>query len=171
MSSVYARIARDVIENYIRTGHIIDPPEYVEQDMLKKRAGVFVSIHKKNGDLRGCIGTISPTQKNIVLEIMHNAVSASTRDPRFPEITAGELDDLVINVDVLTEAEKVKDVSELDPKKYGVIVESGYKRGLLLPDLEGVDDADTQISISCQKAGINPGEKYQLYKFMVNRYY
>ncbi|MCK5685661.1 AmmeMemoRadiSam system protein A, partial [bacterium] len=151
MSSVYVRIAEDTIENYIKHGKVIDLPDYVEQEFFDKKAGVFVSIHMNSGELRGCIGTISPTQKNVVLEIMHNAISASTRDPRFPEITSEELDDLVINVDILTEPQKVQDRSELDPKKFGIIVESGFKRGLLLPDLDGVDDVETQINISCRK--------------------
>ncbi len=171
MSSVYVRIAEDTIENYIKHGNVIELPDYIDEELFEKKSGVFVSIHMKSGELRGCIGTILPTQKNVILEIMHNAISASTRDPRFPEITADELENLVINVDILTEPQKVEDRSELDPKKYGVIVESGFKRGLLLPDLDGVDDVESQIDISCRKAGILPGEQYVLFKFMVNRYH
>ena len=167
----YVRLAKDTIENYIKNKEVINIPDYVTDALLKRRAGVFVSIHKKDGSLRGCIGTFLPTQDNVALEIIHNAISAATRDPRFPPIQESELEDLVINVDVLGEPEEVSDLSELDPKKYGIIVEKGFRRGLLLPDLEGVDDVQTQLLIAKQKAGIMPGEEVKIYRFTVERYY
>jgi AmmeMemoRadiSam system protein A len=136
---------------------------------MKEKAGVFVSIHKK-GDLRGCIGTFEPQEKNVAAEIITNAISSATRDPRFPPVSPEELKDLDYSVDVLTTPELVKDESQLDPKKYGVIVECGWRKGLLLPDLEGVDSVDYQIDICRQKGGIGPNDPVKLYRFEVKRY-
>ncbi len=168
--SAYVKLARETIENYIKQGKIITPPLDLPEEMINQKAGVFVSI-KKFGNLRGCIGTFMPTQENIAYEIIRNAISAAVDDPRFSQVTASELGDLTISVDVLSPPEEISDVSELDPEKYGVIVSSGYKRGLLLPDLEGVDTAEEQIDIAKRKAGIYPGEKVKLYRFEVKRYY
>ena len=128
-------------------------PEELTEEMKTGQAGAFVSIHE-NGDLRGCIGTIAPVQKALYLEIIANAISASTRDPRFPPITVKELPDLEISVDVLGEAEEIPSEDYLDVKRYGVIVSKGRRRGLLLPDLEGVDNVETQVAIAKMKAGI-----------------
>ena len=142
-----------------------------QQELLNRRAGVFVSIHK-NGSLRGCIGTIAPTCSSIAQEIAQNAVSASTRDPRFSAIRPSELDDLEITVDVLGDTEKISSPEELDVKKYGVIVTKGRRRGLLLPNLDGVDTVEEQISIALQKAGLPPDEEdYGLERFEVVRHY
>ena len=168
--SAHVRLARETIENYVKQGKIITPPKDLPEEMINQKAGVFVSL-KKFGDLRGCIGTFMPTQENIAQEIIKNAISAAIDDPRFPPVTVPELEDLSISVDVLSAPEEVKDVSQLDPKKYGVIVSSGYKKGLLLPDLEGVDTAEYQIDIAKRKAGIYPGEKVKLYRFEVKRYH
>ncbi len=161
-------LAKETVEKYARKGKKPSPPAYLTPEM-REQAGVFVSIHK-HGDLRGCIGTFEPQQKNIAEEIITNAVSASTRDPRFAVIKEGELDDLDYSVDVLTTPEPIDDISQLDPKKYGVIVEAGWRRGLLLPDLEGVDSAEYQIDICRQKGGIDPKEPVQFYRFEVKRY-
>jgi uncharacterized protein, PH0010 family len=136
---------------------------------MKKRAGVFVSIHK-HGELRGCIGTFEPAKSNVAEEIIANAISSATRDPRFPPVDASELADLEYSVDILTEPEPIKDIEELDPKKYGIIVESGFRRGLLLPDLEGVDTVEEQIAICRLKAGISYSEPVSLYRFQVRRF-
>jgi AmmeMemoRadiSam system protein A len=136
---------------------------------MKGKAGVFVSIHKGE-DLRGCIGTIGPTEENIAKEIVQNAVSAATKDPRFPPVSPDELNELNYKVDVLTEPEPIQSPDQLDPKKYGVIVEAGWRRGLLLPDLEGVDSVDYQIEICRAKAGIGQKEPVKLYRFEVKRY-
>ena len=152
-----------------RTGENPDPN--CEREILERRAGVFVSIHK-NGRLRGCIGTISPTCSSIAQEIAQNAVSASTRDPRFPAIRPSELDQLEITVDVLGDTEKISSPDELDVKRYGVIVSKGRRRGLLLPNLDGVDTVEEQISIALQKAGLDTDEEnYQLERFEVVRHY
>ena len=170
--SVYVRLARETIENYVKQGKIITPPLSLpeEEEMINQKAGVFVSL-KKNGNLRGCIGTFMPVQENIAQEIIKNAISAAVDDPRFSPVTVSELGDLTISVDVLSPPEEISDIPELDPKKYGVIVSSGYKKGLLLPDLEGVDTAEEQVDIARRKAGIYPDEKVKLYRFEVKRYH
>jgi AmmeMemoRadiSam system protein A len=133
------------------------------------RAGVFVSL-KKNGQLRGCIGTFEPCQENIASEIIHNAVAAGVNDPRFWPVELDEIPELDFSVDVLTPPEPVRSRDELDPKRYGVIVNNGRRTGLLLPDLDGVDTVDEQLSIACQKAGIAPDEPIHIFRFEVNRY-
>jgi len=168
--SAYVKLARETIENYIKQGKIITSTLGLPEEMINQKAGVFVSL-KRFGDLRGCIGTFMPTQENIAQEIIKNAISAAVDDPRFSPVNVSELEDLSISVDVLSAPEEVKDISQLDPKKYGVIVSSGYKKGLLLPDLEGVDAVEYQIDIAKRKAGIYPGEKVKLYRFEVKRYY
>jgi AmmeMemoRadiSam system protein B/AmmeMemoRadiSam system protein A len=162
-------LARETVEKYVKEGRTPPPPAILAPEM-KEKAGVFVSIHKKNGALRGCIGTFEPQQKNVAEEVIANAVSAATRDPRFSPITTRELPDLDYSVDVLTRPEPVEGIDQLDPKKYGVIAECGWRRGLLLPDLEGVDKVEDQVAICCQKGGIGPGEPVQLYRFEVKRY-
>ncbi len=162
-----AKLARETVETYAREHKVYKPRELTPE--MKEQAGVFVSIHKPGG-LRGCIGTFEPTQKNVAEEIITNAISSATRDPRFPPITPGELDDLDYSVDVLSKPEPVASQDQLDAKKYGVIVEAGFRRGLLLPDLEGVDTVDYQIDICRQKAGIMPDEPVKLYRFEVKRY-
>jgi AmmeMemoRadiSam system protein A len=166
------QLARKTVESYVQDGRIIDPPQELTPEM-QGRAGVFVSLHQKRGNqdiLRGCIGTIEPSKANVALEVIHNAISAATRDPRFPPVRPNELDSLGIKVDVLTEPEPVKSPDELDPRRYGVIVRSGWRRGLLLPDLEGVDTVEYQVEIARNKAGIGSDEPFELYRFEVKRY-
>ena len=168
--SLYVRLARETVERYISTGKRLPVPEYLPEEALTRRAGTFVSL-KKFGRLRGCIGTISATEENIAKEIIQNAVSAAVRDPRFPPVTSSELKDLVYSVDILGETEEIDSSEELDVKKYGVIVSNGYRKGLLLPNLEGIDSVDDQISIAMQKAGIRKGERIRLQRFEVVRYH
>lgn len=162
-------LARRVITSWVREGRV---PEVDAGDdpLLSSRAGAFVSLHRQ-GDLRGCIGTIVATQPTLAQEIAHNAVEAATHDPRFAAMTADELADLDISVDVLGSAEAVSTLDALDPKVYGCIVSCDYRRGLLLPDLEGVDTAEQQVEIACRKAGIRPGEAVALERFKVERYH
>lgn len=161
-------LAKETVENYVRTGKRLPPPKTPTPEM-KEQAGVFVSIHKL-GDLRGCIGTFEPQERNVAEEVISNAISSATRDPRFEPVTEDELKDLEYSVDILTKPEPVPDETHLDPKKYGVIVQAGWRRGLLLPDLEGVDSAKYQIDICRQKGGIGPDEPVRLYRFEVKRY-
>ncbi|SDB02972.1 AmmeMemoRadiSam system protein A [Butyrivibrio sp. INlla16] len=169
----YVKLARFSLENYVNAGKTLHVKDVMDmglpREMYKNQAGTFVSIHK-NGALRGCIGTISPTCGCIAEEILQNAISAGTNDPRFPMITPDELPWLEISVDVLDEPEPISSPDELDVKRYGVIVRSGYKRGLLLPNLDGVDSVIQQINIACQKAGIPKGEEISLERFEVVRH-
>ncbi len=165
--SPLTRLAKETVETYVKAGKTPHPEELTPE--MRQRAGVFVSIHKFGG-LRGCIGTFEPTEKNVAEETIANAISSATRDPRFLPIAPGELKDLSYSVDVLTTPEPIDSKDQLDPKKYGVIVEAGFRRGLLLPDLEGVDTVDYQIEICRQKADIAPNEPIKLYRFEVKRY-
>ena len=161
-------LARHTLETYLNTGKIVSPPVELSE-ILKKQAGVFVSI-KKYGQLRGCIGTIEPTQPNVAEEIIHNAISAGTKDPRFDPVTTKELRDLEYSVDILYPPEAVSGMAELDPKRYGVIVRQGYRTGLLLPNLEGIDTAEEQVKIAKRKAGIADNEPIEMERFEVVRY-
>ena len=160
-------LARRTIEHYVRNRRET-VPEPLFDPALPARAGAFVSLHR-GGQLRGCIGTILPTCNTLAEEVVHNAIQASTQDPRFPPMTPAELDDLDVKVDVLQQPETCR-IDDLDPKQYGVIVSSGWRRGLLLPDLEGVDDVRTQVEIAMGKAGISPGEPCSFERFRVDRY-
>ncbi len=183
----YVSLAKQAVETYIKEGKIIDSPKDLPKEFLKRTAGAFVTI-EKNGELVGCIGTYLPTKINIAEEIIHNAISASTDDYRFEPIKKEDLPRLSYTVYILNYPEPVKDIKELDPKKYGVIVKTGpftfpnekevefdgelpYKTGLLLPDLEGINTAEEQIQIACQKGGINhQKEKIFVYRFSVEKY-
>ena len=198
----YISLAKMAVESFIKEKKIISPPEELPGEFLTRRAGTFVTI-EKNGELRGCIGTYLPTKINIAQEIIHNAVAAAIEDYRFGPIQKTELPYLSYTVYILSEPELVKDIKELNPKKFGIIIKttpfvypSGseeekreqdlfdhpnkdvvfddktpFKSGLLLPDLEGIDTIEQQISIACQKGGINPGkEKIIIYRFSVEKY-
>ena len=166
--SPLVKLAKAALEDYVKNRHILKPVELTPE--MKGQAGVFVCI-KKFGELRGCIGTFEPTRDNIAEEIVDNAVSTASRDPRFEPVEASELKDLDYTVDVLTTPEPVKSEDELDPQKYGVIVAAGYRKGLLLPALEGVNTTDEQIDICRQKGGIGSDEPVKLYRFEVKRYH
>jgi AmmeMemoRadiSam system protein A len=171
--SPHVKLARLTVESYAGSRRKPDLSHFQGEDeyanLFAQRAGVFVSI-KKDGELRGCIGTIQPTKGNLAEEILSNAVSASTRDPRFEPIEPDELASLTYSVDVLGEPEEISGPEELDIKRYGVIVSSGARRGLLLPDLDGINSVDEQIDIARRKAGIYEGEPYSLARFEVIRY-
>ena len=166
----FVKLARATIETYVSTGEIPDLPKDLPDEMYRQRAGAFVSI-KENGSLRGCIGTIQATRASVAEEILYNAISAAVKDPRFAPIEADELDKLVISVDILGETEEIHAPDKLDVKRYGVIVTKGRKRGLLLPNLDGVDTVEEQIAIAKNKAGIRPEEEVRLERFEVIRHY
>ena len=161
------KLARETVESFITRGEIPHPKNIPPE--MKGKAGVFVSLHKHD-ELRGCIGTIEPDEPDIAQEIIRNAISSATRDPRFNPVTTDELPQLEYSVDILTEPEPVNSEKDLNPKKYGAIVEAGWRRGLLLPDLEGVDTVQRQLEICRMKAGIGPEEPVKLYRFEVKRY-
>lgn len=166
----WVKLARRSLETYVKTSQrLTSLPEDLPTEMTTQQAGAFVSLHK-NGQLRGCIGTIAPTCENLAWEIVQNAVSACSRDPRFSPVRPDELDELEYSVDVLGAPEPVDSPAALDPKTYGVIVSCGGRRGLLLPDLDGVDSVEAQLSIALQKGGIRENEPYKIERFKVVRH-
>ena len=166
----YVRLARYTIETFVGTGKLPEMPKELPEELYHSRAGAFVSL-KEDGRLRGCIGTIQAVRESLADEIMHNAVSACSEDPRFSPVEAWEVERLTISVDVLGETEKISSPEELDVTRYGVIVTRGARRGLLLPNLEGVDTIEQQIAIAKQKAGIKDHESVELERFEVIRHH
>jgi AmmeMemoRadiSam system protein A len=169
----FVELARRTIVHFVRDHAVSEgiPPELAVA-LAGTKAAVFVSIHTKQGELRGCKGTIRPFHEEVAEEIVANAISACSRDTRFPPVKESELDDLEIKVDVLSELERVPDRTHLDPRRYGVLVSTDDgRRGVLLPDLEGVDTIAQQISIACRKAGIDVSrDDYVLQRFTVTRH-
>ena len=166
----FVKLARYSLETFVKTHKPAELPKNLPTELTSRRAGAFVSLHK-DGELRGCIGTILPTTNSIAEEILQNAISACSRDPRFSPVEVSELDEIVYSVDVLGEPERIFDTKDLDVKKFGVIVENGGRRGVLLPDLEGIDTVEQQISIAKQKANIGVREKVDLWRFEVIRHH
>lgn len=169
------KLAKNAIETHIRTGKIIEVPKGLPEEFYNVQKGVFVTIYTKkdNGkELRGCIGTFRPTKDCVAQEIIDNAISSAIHDYRFSRISADELSDLEYEISLLNPPEAIDSTKRLDPIKYGVIVKSKDGRtGLLLPDIDGVETPEHQISIACQKAGIDPGsEKIHLYRFTVEKH-
>jgi len=165
----YQALARRSLEHMVSTGEEISLPSDLSTELISKRSGVFVSVHM-NGRLRGCVGTISPTTTSVANEIIQNAISAGLSDNRFEPVKKSQLPYLTYKVDVLAKPEPISDSSQLDVKRYGVIVTSGNKRGLLLPNLDGIDTIEEQIDIAMRKAGISKGEKVKLERFEVIRH-
>ena len=174
----YVLLAKEAVETYIRKGKIISSFPDLPKEFFETKSGVFITIEKE-GKLRGCIGTYLPTEENIAKEIISNAISAATEDYRFNLIEEEELSYLSYTVSILSKPEQIKNLEGLDPKKYGIIVKTfsvtepqkTEKAGLLLPDLKGIDSVKKQISIVCQKAGINPSkEKVLIYRFTVKKF-
>jgi AmmeMemoRadiSam system protein A len=166
------QLAVDAVTAYVQDFRFITPPESLFEQFptLRRRAGVFVSL-KKRGELRGCIGTIEPVQPNIALEIVENAISAASKDPRFRPLEEEELVELMTSVDILGPPERVGGFEELDVRRFGVIVKSGARRGLLLPAIEGIDSVEQQVTIARKKGGIGESERVELYRFVVERYF
>jgi len=165
----YVKLARTSLEYYIKNERKMQVPEEISEELINNKNGVFVSI-KKDGSLRGCIGTIRATTKNVAQEIIENAIKAGTEDPRFFPVEEDEIEDLVYSVDILLDPEPVTSLDDLDEKKYGVIVSLDKRSGLLLPNLEGVDTVEEQIRIALRKAGISPNEGYNIQRFEVIRH-
>jgi MEMO1 family protein len=162
-----ADYARACVERLVRGE--TPPPTPPGQSVFAGRAACFVSI-KKSGQLRGCIGTLAPAHADLAAEIAHNARAAAFHDPRFPPVQESELEKLSYSVDVLSEPERVDAVTDLDERRYGVIVRCGERRGVLLPDLAGVDSVTAQVSIALEKAGIGAHETFEMQRFTVTRY-
>lgn len=168
--SIPVALARKSIAYYLQNRKKLPLPDDLPPELIEQQAGVFVSL-KKGERLRGCIGTFLPNKDNIALEIIENAISSAIHDPRFSPVTLDEVGSLSISVDVLSAPEEIKNNSQLNPKKYGVIVSCGYKKGLLLPDLEGVNTIEQQIDIARQKAGIYADEDFKIERFEIKRYH
>jgi len=171
----YVKLAKKSIETYFKTGKVMDIPDGLPKEMYQRKAGVFVTLWKReNGQkqLRGCIGTYLPTKPNIAQEIIENSLSAALRDPRFVPLTKDELNLVSIEISILSPPKRIKSLDELDPKKYGIIVSTADgRKGLLLPDVEDVDEVEKQISIAAQKGGIDPArDELIIYKFTVEKY-
>jgi MEMO1 family protein len=171
-SHPFAQLAIDAITAYVRDFRVISPEEHLldQFPLLRRRAGVFVSL-KKYGDLRGCIGTIEPARDFLAMEIIENAISASTRDPRFSPVVEDELLELKVSVDILSPPQRVSGPHELDIRRYGLIVTCGTRRGLLLPDIEGIVSVEEQVAVARKKGGIGEVEAVELYRFEVERYF
>jgi len=162
-------LARKAVTEYIISGKEAEINEEELPEILKEKAGVFVTL-KKNNKLRGCMGTFRPVQKNAAYEIVNNAMTAAENDPRFPEVNKEEINDIKISVDILSEPELVSDKSELNPEKYGILVKGGHQTGLLLPDLEGIETAEKQLNIAKRKAGLKEDAEVEIYRFTVSRF-
>jgi AmmeMemoRadiSam system protein A len=165
----FVALAYQAIETFLKTGETIAPPNPLPEEMAKPGA-VFVSLHTGDGRLRGCRGTITPTEPNLAEAIIHTAIASAIDDPRFPPMTLAETEGLDVKIDVLSELEPVSDTSELDEKVYGVLIKSGYRRALLLPDIVAVDSVPRQLELVRRKAGIGSDEPAELYRFTVSRY-
>lgn len=172
--SIYTQLAIEAIIAKVN-GHSLEASKELQTDEnLKIQRACFVSLHLTNGDLRGCIGTIKPVEENLFFEIVRNAEAACTRDSRFETVGVEELENLEISVDVLSLPEEIKDISELDVIKYGVIVSDGpYQRGVLLPNIPSITTVDEQLKIVKRKAGINQKslKGLKIEKFTSTRYY
>ena len=169
MADAYTRLARQSFEAWTRNATRIDVPADAPAELVEARAACFVSLHIGE-HLRGCIGTLAPTRPTLADEIIENAISACSRDPRFPAVEPGELDAIHCSVDVLGQPEPISGPEGLDVKRYGVIVAKDFRRGVLLPDLDGVDTVEQQIAIAKQKAGIGLSEGCELQRFEVVRH-
>lgn len=166
---IRVKLAKQALETFVEN-HVILSQNTANSALLDEKAGCFVTIYKNNR-LRGCIGTIFPTQENLALEIIRNAIAAGTEDPRFMIVQKEELNHLVYSVDVLKAPEKISSIKQLDIKKYGVIVRGTYGRtGLLLPNIDGVNSIEEQVAIARQKAGLRESDFYTLERFEVIRY-
>jgi len=166
----YVRLARMSLENKVLGNNKVPRPKDYPEELMERKAGVFVSL-KINGQLRGCIGTISPSKETVFHEVMDNALKAGLEDPRFLPVDKEELGEIEYSVDILEKPEKIKSIESLNTVEYGVIVEKGIRRGLLLPNLDGIDRPEEQVAIALKKANINPEEDYEISRFRVRRHY
>ncbi len=170
----YISLARLALETYVLTGEQLDlsrdVPEGLPDELLQSSTGVFVTI-RQAGNLRGCIGTIMPHSSSLASEICANVIAAGSSDPRFPSITADELDDLIYEVAVLHEPESCT-LADLNPTLYGVVVNTpDGRRGIMLPGLEGISSVDEQVMAAALKGGIALGRDEVFYqRFRVTRH-
>ncbi len=168
--SPYVKLARSSLSHFLKYGKYLEIPEDIDPEFLSIKKPVFVTL-KKNGALRGCIGSTSSREENLAMEIIKYAVEAGLKDPRFPEVTLDELQDITFSVDILEKPEPIDSMDSLDPQEFGVIVTKGHKKGLLLPRLEGVNTKEEQVRIALNKAGIEKAEDFKMERFRVTRHY
>jgi hypothetical protein len=168
--NLWVNLAYQAIQTYLETGQLLPIPAGLPEHMLEPGA-VFVSLHTGSGDLRGCRGTLTPTEPTLVEAVIKTAVASAVDDPRFPPITLGEMEGLDIHVDILSPLEPVTDVQLLDEKKYGVVIQARQGRAVLLPDIPVVRNVAHQLQLVRQKAGLAPDEPADLYYFTVTRYH
>jgi len=166
----FITLARNSIQTYLESGHILDTPADLP-DSLREPGAVFVSLHTANNELRGCRGTLTPTEPTLADAIIKTAIASAVDDPRFYPMTLPEMEGLDIKIDVLSKMEPVTDISSLDEKKYGVLVQSGNRRAVLLPDIAAVKNVKQQLMLVRQKAGLSQTEPAELYRFTVTRYH
>ncbi len=164
----YISLATNSIRHYLVSGFPLLCPEPLG-DEFKQRKGVFVSL-KRNGQLRGCIGSLRPQHENLADEIIHNALKAATQDPRFDSISLQELPEIAVSIDVLSPLEKIDDPALLDCREYGLSVHHQDKQGVLLPNLDGIDTVQDQLRVCLKKAGIDAAAPYEMHRFQVQRY-
>jgi AmmeMemoRadiSam system protein A len=171
--TLFAQHAFNVVSTYVKTADVSALKKQTVPKEFQIRRACFVTLHNKDGSLRGCIGTLEPQYKNLWLEIISNGVAACSHDSRFPPLAPDELENIEVSVDVLSKPEKVQDISILDPKKYGIIVTDGFRRGVLLPDIEGIDTIEQQIGIAKRKAGLGSmlNDNLEFYSFTATRYH
>ncbi|MCF6243085.1 MAG: AmmeMemoRadiSam system protein A [Bacteroidales bacterium] len=171
--TIFAQHAFNVVSTYVKTKDISALKKQEPPKEFQIKRACFVTLHNLDGSLRGCIGTLEPQFKNLWLEIISNGVAACSRDSRFPPVLPDELENIEISVDVLSEPEKVKDFDILNPKKYGIIVTDGLRRGVLLPDIDGIDTLEQQIDIAKRKAGLSfkNNDELEFYSFTATRYH
>lgn len=161
-------IARQAVEAYVLRNEQLAVPAQLSGP-LANPAPTFVTL-KIAGQLRGCIGTLAATCSSQYEEIVQNAISSCSRDPRFRPVRPDELDKLQYQVYVLGPSEAVSGYEQLDPQKYGVVVHKFGRRGVLLPNLEGVDTVEQQVDIACRKAGFSASDAPDLERFEVTTY-
>ena len=161
-------LARQAVEHYVRHGDLLEPPTSPSR-LLKDPGAAFVTLRLGQA-LRGCIGTLGPSKPTLAHEIITNAVAAASSDPRFPPVASSELAVLLYEVDILGALEPVPDEGHLDPEQYGVVVQAGQRRGVLLPAIEGVTSPRQQVAIARSKALIRQEQAVTLYRFTVKRF-
>jgi AmmeMemoRadiSam system protein A len=171
MNDPYTKLAREAVTSYLKSSKSLKLDEIANKRMLNDQAGAFVSLHnKKDGTLRGCIGTFTPTCENIAQEIVKNSISAALKDPRFPPLNEKDISEITFSVDIIGKIKPVNEIKDLNPKEFGILVKKSGQTGLLLPNLKNIESPEIQVKIACQKAGINPNSDYKIFKFKAERH-
>ena len=167
--SFHTYYAQEAIIAFLESGRKLYIPDTDIPDELKISQACFVSLYESNGRMRGCMGTIKPRNKWLYHEIVDNAIFAAFEDDRYIPLMEGELDDIVLKVETVSKPEKIQNLKDLDPERYGIIVRSRENsEGVLLPQCEGINTIDEQVNLAMEKGNINPAEKPDLEIFRFN---